>query len=114
MFAFLVLAEEPMSEAWGCYPSWYSIDQLDFGMCPAFLHKNNPESALAPVCTAVTGAECDGEAARWSATLNHAFSVARIMLFISLTFYAWSIPLKIDYYALKYREAKIVLGRTAQ
>lgn len=101
MFVFLVMAEEPISEAWGCYPSWTGINGLKYGLCPAWLNKYDPESPLAPVCTAVTGAECQTEGARWSATLNHAFTVARSMLFISLTLYVWSVPTKIDYYSLR-------------
>lgn len=102
MFAFLIFAEEPFSEAWGCYPPWYSIEQFDFGLCPAWLSRSDPESPLAPVCTAVQGAECENETARWSATMNHAFTAARTMLFISGALYLFGIPLKIEYYTLKY------------
>ena len=96
MFVFLIYAEEPLMEvcaqpaelhqgrhhdvqptlldaqAWGCYPQWYTADELNFGLCPAYLQKENPENALAPVCTAVPGAECLTEGQRWSAAINHA------------------------------------------
>ena len=98
MYAFLLLAEEPMLKGWGCYPPWSGIDDLDVGLCPAYLSQHNPENALAPVCT-TPGARCQTFSANWSTTMNHAFVVARTMLSISFGLYLWSIPTKIEYVA---------------
>jgi hypothetical protein len=100
MLLFLVLAEEPMIQAWGCYPSSYSIGQLDDGLCPAFLHRFNPETSLSPVCTRVQGSFCGGENLAWSATFSHGKTIARSLVSVSFTLYMWSVPTKIEYYAL--------------
>lgn len=105
MLFFLWFAEKPISECWGCYPPWFNINEYKYGPCPAFLSKHNPENALAAVCTDVNGARCDTEATRWTATLAHAWSIARILLFTSGSFYIWSIPTKVEYYSTKYRMA---------
>jgi len=95
MYVFLLMAEEPMIQGWGCYPPWSNINDLKDGLCPAYLSLHNPENALAPVCT-IPGARCDTFQAQWSATMSTAFVTARTMLSISFGLYLWSIPTKVE------------------
>lgn len=96
-----------MAEAWGCYPTWTTIEQLDYGMCPEFLNRFNPESSFSPVCTLVPGSVCGGEQRAWSRMLRNATAVAQSMIMVSLVLYAWSIPTKVDYYSVAYARCMI-------
>ena len=89
-----------------------SYEQYDFGLCPAYLSQHNPEVALAPVCTAVDGAVCDAEVTRWSDVMQHAWGISKILLFISFIVYAFSIPAKVEYYDIRYREAIAIAEKT--
>lgn len=109
MFLFMFMAEDPMVDAWGCYPSWYSYTQYDEGLCPKYLSKYNPETALSAVCTTVPGARCDTEAEQELAIFRHTLFIGFEMFAISFLFYIMSIFDKVGYYTFANREMMLVI-----
>jgi hypothetical protein len=82
----LIVAKEPVSQAYGCYPQWYSFYKYDHGLCPAYLCRNNAECKGSAACN-VPGARCDEFSSRWSHTMGHALSISA-----SIVSYGGAVP----------------------
>ena len=91
---FTYYAIEPFDDAWGCYPSYYSYTQLDFGLCPAW-YSSNP-SFLTPCCDQ-PGVRCGTASQKASAQFDRAIFLAHMTLAISFFVYLSSITAKYNY-----------------
>lgn len=91
---FTYYAIEPFDDAWGCYPSYYSYEQLDFGLCPAW-YSSNP-SFLTPCCDQ-PGVRCGTASEKANAQFDRAIFLAHMTLTISFFVYLSSITAKYNY-----------------
>lgn len=88
---------EPQDEGWDCYPPWYSIFQLDFGLCPTFLSKQNPQNALSTVCS-IPGSQCLTFTTQWNKLIRRYANISLAMIVVNFFVYMTSIPDKLQYY----------------
>lgn len=89
---FVVFFEEPFLEAWDCYAAGTPIDGHEYGLCPAFLHRD-----VSPVCDQ-PGIRCGRERTMAHAEFQSSLETAHLFLSFSFAVYLTSITTKINYW----------------
>jgi len=107
VIVFTVFVTQPFESAWGCYPSKSSVEDLQYGLCPAFFSN---EAAFQPVCDQ-PGVRCGEGIIRDRAVFRHAVAIAQSLLSVSVAVYILSIQEKVSYYRLAAALAKAVASK---
>lgn len=100
---FVIFFEEPFIKAWGCYPSYNSIYDYKFGMCPAYYGRQSAS------CCDQPGVRCGTEVDKDHHIFNVISTFIQAALAVSFGVYIISVTPIVSYYTEESKRIKCII-----